>query len=320
MLCENLGCGTRVPDVNSSPEKTAVTVKSLHIRPHGTNLNQSSFIMNDEKDGTCNRNPAYVVCSGSVKTRINATRYKCSGNVEAYLQGQWLLVCRDALKDTQTQNTICRELGCGQTVGTVDYFGPKSAGAHVISQIQCPANGKGSLTECNITSGTRTCILGALRCSSWSKVELKFDKACSGTVVVHSEGNKSAVSTEGWTETEGHRLCQELECGNLESNTTTTFRTVWNRNFNCLSVEYPQNIWDCEKQILPQQKKQLFIKCQDEPSVTLSETCGGEVKINGLEVCSSGWKDAYSHLVCHEQNCSNAVFTTTTTMRPKKAG
>ncbi|XP_070825415.1 scavenger receptor cysteine-rich type 1 protein M130 [Chaetodon trifascialis] len=317
MLCENLGCGKRIPDANGSPEKIEVTVKSLHIRPGSTNLNQSSFIMNNEKDGTCNRNPAYVVCSGSVKTRINATRYKCSGNVEAYLEGQWLPVCKDALKDIQTQETICRELGCGQALRMVDYFGPKSAGAPAISQIQCPANGKGSLTACNFASGTDTCTLGALRCSSWSKMELKFHKACSGTVVVHSEGNKSAVCTKGWTETEGHMLCRELGCGNLESNMTTTVHSVWNSNFNCSSVKNPQNIWDCEKQILPEQTKQISITCQDEPKVTLSEGCGGEVKINGIQVCNSSWKDAYSHLVCHERKCSNAVFTTGSPNRPK---
>ncbi|XP_076597662.1 scavenger receptor cysteine-rich type 1 protein M160 [Chaetodon auriga] len=320
MLCENLGCGNRIPGANSSPDKTEVIVKSLHLRPRGANLNQSSLIMKDEKDGTCNRNPAYVVCSGSVKTRINATRYKCSGNVEVYLQGQWLPVCRDALEDSRTQNTICRELGCGQALRMTDYFGPKSAGAQAISQIQCPANGKGPLAACSITPGTPTCALGALRCSSWSKIELKFHKACSGTVVVHSEGNKSAVSNEGWTETEGGRLCQELECGNFKSNMITTVRSVWNRNFNCSSVKNPQNIWDCEKQIFPQPGKQVFVKCEGEPTVTLSGTCGGEVMINGTRVCSSGWKDAYSHLVCHEQNCSNAIIAFIITIQPSEPG
>lgn len=51
----------------------------------------------------------------------------------------------------------------------------------------------------------------------------------------------------------------------------------------------------------------LLLFFLDEPNVTLSETCGGEVRINNLHVCSSHWNLAYSHIVCLEQNCSDAV-------------
>lgn len=47
----------------------------------------------------------------------------------------------------------------------------------------------------------------------------------------------------------------------------------------------------------------------DEPNVTLSGECRGELKINNSHVCSSNWNLDYSHLVCQEQpDCSNAVF------------
>lgn len=47
----------------------------------------------------------------------------------------------------------------------------------------------------------------------------------------------------------------------------------------------------------------------DEPIVTLSEKCRGEVKINNSSVCGSTWTLDYSHLVCQQQkDCSNAVF------------
>lgn len=45
----------------------------------------------------------------------------------------------------------------------------------------------------------------------------------------------------------------------------------------------------------------------DEPSVTLSEGCFGEVKIDGVEVCDSYWKESDAQMVCEEQNCSNAI-------------
>lgn len=103
--------------------------------------------------------------AGSVKTRINASRYKCFGHVEAYLGGQWLPVCSGALKDSETRNTICSEMGCGQTGEMVDDFGPKSTRDHVISQMQCSTDGKRSLAACSIISTAATCALGVLRCS-----------------------------------------------------------------------------------------------------------------------------------------------------------
>ncbi|XP_041802231.1 antigen WC1.1 [Chelmon rostratus] len=319
MLCKNLGCGNAIPGVVISPEETGVIFKSLHLRQSATNLHQSSFIEYDETDVACNRNPAHVVCSGSVKTRINASRYKCFGHVEAYLGGQWLPVCSSALKDSETRNTICSEMGCGQTGEMVDDFGPKSTRDHVISQMQCSTDGKRSLAACSIISTAATCALGVLRCSGWSKMELKFNKACSGAVFVHSAGNRNSISIQGWTETVGNRLCRDLGCGDLKSHETkeATADSGESRHFNCSSVDNPQNIWDCEKQILLwQQQQQLFIECDDEPSVSLSETCGGEVKMNGFRLCSTGWKEAYSHLVCQEQNCSNALFTSRTKSKP----
>lgn len=109
---------------------------------------------------------SHCFAAGSIKSKINASTYKCSGNVEVYYEGQWLAVCMDALASIETQNTICGELKCGQAVKTVDYFGPKLAGARVISQIQCSANGNKTLKECSITADKRTCTLGGLRCSS----------------------------------------------------------------------------------------------------------------------------------------------------------
>lgn len=47
----------------------------------------------------------------------------------------------------------------------------------------------------------------------------------------------------------------------------------------------------------------------EEPTVTLSGKCRGEVRLNSRPVCSSNWTLDNSHLVCQEQqDCSNAVF------------
>ncbi|XP_070765856.1 scavenger receptor cysteine-rich type 1 protein M130 [Enoplosus armatus] len=309
MLCKDLGCGaTALPAINP-PTEHKVIFKSLHTTMQTTSLDQCNLVKNEENDTTCDRSPAYVICSGSVKYKIDASRGKCFGNVAAYYDDQWLPVCTDALDDIKTRNTLCRELKCGQAVTKIDYFGPK-AGDHVISHILCSANGTESLAECNIMSHKNSCIPVGLKCSKWSKIDLKVNKACSGNVFVHSEGNISTVSTYGWTETEGEQLCRDLNCGNLKSRKTTTWDSCWNRSFNCSGVQHPENIWDCEKEISPSQQQQqlkLSIECQDEPNVTLSGPCHGEVRMNNIAVCNTGWKTSYSQLVCQEQDCSNAV-------------
>lgn len=98
----------------------------------------------------------------------------------------------------------------------------------------------------------------------WRNMEVKFNASCSGYVYVYSQGNKSAVSFEGWNRTEGETLCRDLKCGNFISghgeNTRVPF---WDKTFSCGSQK-PKNIWDCEKALSSSkqpQQQQLYINC-----------------------------------------------------------
>ncbi|TNN33030.1 Scavenger receptor cysteine-rich type 1 protein M130 [Liparis tanakae] len=310
MLCENLGCGNRVLAATTKPKGSRVVIKSMHSTEETTHLSQCNFVMRDENDKTCDHNPAYVVCSGSVKAKWSSSRDKCSGNVEVQYEGRSFPVCTNALANKDTQNTICGELRCGYAVDEIGYFGDTAAGSRTISNIQCSARDE-SLAECIIDVKRSTCSPGALQCSGWSKMALTVNKACSGVPIVYSKGKISAISLEGWTNTEGERLCRDLDCGSLKSVNTTTTDCFWTANFSCAAGKIPDNIWDCENNVYvseeSQSKKQLFIECQDEPAVTLSEGCFGEVKIDGVEVCDSHWKESDAQMVCEEQNCSNAI-------------
>lgn len=46
----------------------------------------------------------------------------------------------------------------------------------------------------------------------------------------------------------------------------------------------------------------------DEPQVTISEKCYGEVRINNVRVQSSTNNSEHANIVCKEQNCRDAVF------------
>lgn len=96
-------------------------------------------------------------------------------------------------------------------------------------------------------------------------MELKFDQTCSGALFVYSEGRRSAVSAQGWTEAEGSRLCQDLKCGSMKSKKAIdSEQPFWDASFSCKNIKDPQSIWDCEKAGLTRQdqKKQLYIECQ----------------------------------------------------------
>ncbi|XP_047187233.1 scavenger receptor cysteine-rich type 1 protein M160 isoform X3 [Scophthalmus maximus] len=314
MLCKELGCGDTVFRANNQPgERPVMLVKSLYTTKQTTRLTQCNFVMNVENKTTCKS--AYVVCSGSVKPRFITSRDKCSGNVELSYEGEWLPMCMNGLKEKELQDTICEELDCGQAEKTVDYFGPKPAGGRVISQLNCSTDDAKSLSACPPVFKNDICTLAGLQCKNLRKMTVS--ETCRGAVSVYSNGRLSAVSAEGWTETEGQRLCRDLQCGGFKSKkvyNTSQELSFWDRSIRCENDT--NNIWDCEKPATASQRQQLIIECQDKPNVTLSERCHGAVKINGTEVCNSHWDMSYSHLLCQEQMCSNAVVNVFTDPKP----
>ncbi|XP_031732388.1 scavenger receptor cysteine-rich type 1 protein M160 [Anarrhichthys ocellatus] len=315
MLCKNLYCGKALI-ATAQPKQSQVIFKSVHSTNVTTNLTQCNFVRNDDNVKTCV--PAYVVCSGSVKPRFNDPRDKCSGNVEVHYEDKWLPVCAGALKDNNI-NTICEELKCGKAGKPIAYFGPEAARPYSITEIQCYANKL--FGACTIKPEKTSCDRGALQCSEWRKMALATEKACSGAAMVHSEGKKSAIVFEGWTETMGEKLCKDLECGPLKNNTKINFWSFLNTSFSCADVEDPnKTIWDCEKKVSPfgesQSKPQLLIECQGEPEVTLSKTWYSNVMINGTEVCDSNWKENDSHMVCRQNNRSKAITNTSHNENP----
>lgn len=98
---------------------------------------------------------------------IQPSRHKCSGKVAVSYEGQLLPVSKAALQSPATQNTICRQLDCGQVVKVIDYAGLQPA-VPVITDIQCPPNTSG-LFDCSSSiadQGTASSTLGGLQCSS----------------------------------------------------------------------------------------------------------------------------------------------------------
>ncbi|XP_034027370.1 scavenger receptor cysteine-rich type 1 protein M160 [Thalassophryne amazonica] len=312
-LCKSLHCGTKILTTEGIQKDSGVIIESLHSTNQSEALDEWNIVRSDKKS-SCDKNPAYVVCSGSIKAKFDLSRDKCSGNLKLFYFNQWLPVCKEALKYT-VQSTICKHLKCGDhSVRTLDFVPKLSYGQRVISQIQCDPNSQ-SLAECHITYATKSCTPVGLQCSGWRKMKLEHtSQACSGAVFVHKSSTqgdtRAAVSAEGWTKEEGQRLCQDLNCGQYIGMEQVQYSEIpfLESSFNCTGVEKPNNIWDCEcASTATENQKQLCVHCQDEPLVKLSHTCYGALNIRGVEVCGDHWKEEYQHLVCQEQSCSIAA-------------
>ncbi|XP_029013231.1 scavenger receptor cysteine-rich type 1 protein M130 isoform X2 [Betta splendens] len=273
-LCKDLGCGDKILTPISIPGGFPVILNSLHDTKQETKLSKCNIVKDEYND--CKKGAAYVICSGSVQTRITDARDSCSGNVEVFYGGQWLPVCGNAL-DSSTQDAICQEQECGQADKKIPYVGPKPANTLAISELSCPTG----LKTCSVKSAQERCTLSGLQCSNWSKTTLR--DTCSGDVMLYTHDD-SRHDPGIWTEGRAHSLCNSLNCGNME--------TLWT------------NIKTNDS--LPALRKTV-IKCDDKPNVTLSGTCRGVVKISNIEVCSATWTEDHSHKVCQQLGCSNAV-------------
>uniref|UniRef100_A0A3Q2CUP9 SRCR domain-containing protein n=1 Tax=Cyprinodon variegatus TaxID=28743 RepID=A0A3Q2CUP9_CYPVA len=331
-LCKELSCGSSMPSIDESQTEEQIAFKSLHdLNNVGTDrkLNQYSLVYANDSP---RRKRAYVVCKKSIKPRFKPSRDHCSGNVEVLYEGLWLPVHKDALKDKNTQKTICEELKCGAGwVQTTPHLGP-SKETHLIKELQCDKSRR-SLALCKKIAAEKAdkniikaSDLGGLICSNWSKMALEVEDSCKGKVVVYSgqtdqdeEAKRSFVSFEGWTQKEGEMLCKDLHCGpyiNIKPIKDAEINSLWNKKFSCSGRE--KSIWECKTEPNNNTKtEKVILECKGEPKVALSNGCSGELTIDDKRVCMSQWTEEDSHRVCQELNCGNRIYNETLKSKEK---
>lgn len=105
-----------------------------------------------------------VFVAGSIKSRFNSYRHKCSGNVEVLYEEQWLPLRQDALGDVNTRNTICKELNCGQALEKIPYFGPRPD-SHTVTVSGCSGSEIAKCKDVTWEEKSQTPELGGLQCS-----------------------------------------------------------------------------------------------------------------------------------------------------------
>ncbi|XP_059916058.1 scavenger receptor cysteine-rich type 1 protein M130, partial [Gadus macrocephalus] len=308
-LCESVdGCGHYISDLvgpGESRQSIPPIVKSLHFHP----VFGKSLVMNEGR--VCTGSAAVVTCSGSLKAEMAPSRDYCSGIVKLYSNSKPYSICNDSLT-TMVQGSICNELDCGESESLESLPWSPDRGRNALSVVafDCPAANK-SMANCIPSLKKMDCSEGRLRCSGWRRLVLKGEAgACEGLVFKYSQDPPVAVSSQGWTEAEGERLCRDLGCAGYKNHTDYPCdQPLWGI-FNCSGVDTPKNIWDCLRSESPagsETLKRLYLTCKGHRNATLSKHCRGDVSLNKMPVATHGWTKANANRVCKENHdCGDA--------------
>ncbi|KAK3540366.1 hypothetical protein QTP70_030115, partial [Hemibagrus guttatus] len=314
MLCKTLGCGQAIKETYRGNKTPAVTVASVHCSQKAENFRQCNFV--PLKDPSLCKNPAYVSCTGSVTALLQDPRDKCAGIPSLFYSGKLFPLCTQGI-NKETQNGFCAIFGCGEALSFKNSLSTDGQG---LAGITCKDK---DISNCDFSkTEIQECKIGHLKCTDWRRLVLiNVENACKGEVYLQTEFNKTAVSSDNWNNKERIELCKHLECGNVStvSNPTSSNQIMpfWSRAFSCPSK--PNSIWDCESEKVPVNiQQQLHINCTNEPDMTLSGTCTGEVLVNEEHVCfQSENTDAVLNEFCFMQKCS-ALFKTWSTKNNTK--
>ncbi|XP_052420252.1 scavenger receptor cysteine-rich type 1 protein M160 [Carassius gibelio] len=318
MICGNLGCGNPIQaklplQINNLP----ATYSSVYCSENVQNMIMCNFIPN--KNPTC-KPLAHVICTDSIKARLEDPRDKCAGKASLFYAGKWTPICKDSL-NTNLKNLICKELSCGDSINDQhDWISQEESKSRGLSGIKCLDNAN-SVSKCDLKEvSEKECIDGYLKCSAWKRL-LLYNKEgeCSGPVYgLRDRKTPTPVSISGWGNEEGQKLCEYLQCGNFTSSIPkdTDTNEWWNKTYKCSGKK---NIWECESNDQPvQNQQQLNIQCNHKPpKMMLSKNCTGEVLIDEEHVCASRWDDGMSNKLCDSLNCGKALYSWTTESREK---
>ncbi|KAJ8016568.1 hypothetical protein DPEC_G00008590 [Dallia pectoralis] len=315
ILCEELGCGTANYPLYNQTKSNGVFISSIHIPQVGIKLSQSNMVTND--DSYCQDKPAYVFCSASVKAKLHDKRDRCSGNLQLFDQGDWRIVCKEALQEQNVKDIICKELGCGEAEALIPFISSSSVTNEkfVVSQLACEDQNL-SLSECKVTTQKlqnikNQCTPSGLRCSAWNRMFLdKGGGACNGQVLMYENNHIIAVSSDDWTETEAEVLCKSLGCGGYKRHWVPEdpgdINTWWTKTVNCTRTPTATRIWDCDINDVVPGKTPLRVECDDVFDMQKG-VCHGTVKLNDMEVCAENWDANNAQIICSGRQCGRSI-------------
>ncbi|XP_070694977.1 scavenger receptor cysteine-rich type 1 protein M130 [Pempheris klunzingeri] len=316
VVCLELGCGTII----SAERKPATEGILDNVKCSGS---ESSLwycrAKRDNKPFKCS-SKAYVVCSGSVNSRLVDGLGKCAGKVEIHYEGRWQRVDKKEWREA-TSNTVCKQHNCGSW-RILEKFS-QGSGDFLPKTVTCLSSAK-NISECTMaptknTNPPREKEAVGIICEEHKVVFL--ENACSGKVGIE-QGDKTywlSGSIETWNQKSADAVCQQMECGKADSFDTVsnssidTTTAVWDESYNCFSNA--KSLFDCTKTTKPSDHNRTIatVTCSGNPrQLNLTNECWGTVNVCVGGKCGGVSKDTWTEQnslkLCEELDCGTKVL------------
>ncbi|KAI4883388.1 hypothetical protein NFI96_018111 [Prochilodus magdalenae] len=266
-----------------------------------------------------------IPLSTAVSVRLVDGGSRCAGRVEVYRNGQWGTVCdySNYSWDMTDAAVVCRELGCGEAVGT-PQFGPGS-GPILMGYVRCRGS-ESALNSCSFPSYYgQVCTSHdqdvGVTCSGDKPRLTDGPHECSGRLEVPKWNKWYTVCDADFDQQDAEVVCRELGCGlPVEVLGGAAFGRgegqVWSEQLQCRGNE--SQIHSCLTS--PSLKhscshdRDVGLVCAGHTGARLVnslDSCSGRVELQYLSewgtVCDVSWDMRAASVLCGQLKCGSAV-------------
>ncbi|KAA0720726.1 Deleted in malignant brain tumors 1 protein [Triplophysa tibetana] len=244
----------------------------------------------------------------------------CDGRVQVLYNDQWGPVCHTGW-DLVDATVLCRELGCGEVIGTSSYsatvHGPKW-----MDNVTCTGT-ESTLRSCPFTGwAVSSCVSRLYAGVVCNNVKLvNGSNQCSGRVEVLHNYLWGTVCDDGYDFKDASVVCKQVGCGlPIAVNPGAVFGAgsgpVWMDDVRCTGTE--SSVKNCPSKALGtsicSHKKDVGVTCRQVKLVDGTGPCDGRVQVlyNGLwgSVCHTNWSLEDAKVLCRELGCGEALEAT----------